>query len=65
MRISNPFSYKYIAKKEIIQGDYYYVIYARWMFIDTFLCVFNSEESCKKRLNELRDSKNNVFEINL
>ena len=45
---------KYKARIEIIGGCTYWVIYKKVFFSYLFVQRCNSEESCKKRLGELR-----------
>lgn len=55
---------KYIVKKEKLIGEWYWMIYIKGFWCDTFIQRCNSQESCKERLKELRNPKDCVIELN-
>ena len=44
---------KFVVKKEKMGGDWYWMIYYRWLWMDFFMERCNMEKSCVVRLSEL------------
>lgn len=49
------FKTKYIAKKELMDGEWFWFIYAKFLWWEIFVQRCNTEASCKARLQELRN----------
>ena len=49
------FKVQYIIKKEMMGGEWYYMIYGRWLCFDWFLERWNTVESAKQRVDEMRN----------
>ena len=54
---------KFVVKKEKMYGEWFWMIYWRWLWMDFFIERCNTEDSCMVRLCELRYPK--IVEIYL
>lgn len=45
---------KWVVKKEKMCGEWYWMIYRRWLWMDFFMERCNTEDTCIVRLHELR-----------